>query len=95
MPSYPETEKLRHSNIKDLRRFMVWLTEERDQAYELAYFEPGCKWLTPANAKSEDLILEFLGIDKEKLEEERRQMLADMEKHHESHRSEQAAKSHR
>lgn len=78
MPSYPETEKLRHSNIKDLRRFMVWLTEERDQPYELAYFEPGCIWLTPANAKSEDLLLEFLGIDKGKLEEEREAMLEGM-----------------
>ena len=78
MAKYPETERLRHSNIKDLRRFMVWLTEERDQPYELAYFEPGCKWLTPANAKSEDLILEFLGIDKKKLEEERLAMLEKM-----------------
>ena len=82
MAEYPESEALRNSNIKDLRRFMVWLTEERDQPYELAYFEPGCKWLTPANANIEDLLLEFLGIDKKKLEEERRAMLEEMANAH-------------
>lgn len=78
MASYPETETLRHSNINDLRRFMVWLTGEREQPYEMAYFEPGCKYLTPANVRSEDLIFEFLGIDKEKLELEREAMLEGM-----------------
>ncbi len=75
MTNYPETVKLRNSNIRDLRRFMEWLTEERKQPYEMAYLEEGCKHLTTANAKSEDLIMEFLGIDQKKLDDERRAML--------------------
>lgn len=55
---------------------MQWLTQEREPPYELAHFEsPGDNYLTPANAKSEDLIMEFLEIDQKKLEQERRAMV--------------------
>jgi hypothetical protein len=78
MGKYPESERLRESSVAILRAFMEWLTEEREQPFEMAYLEQGCKYLTPANARSEDLILEFLEIDPKKLDNERRQMLEDM-----------------
>lgn len=78
---YPIAAKLRQNDAerRTLVNFMEWLTEERDQPYELAYFEPGHKYLTPANTKSHDLIFEFMGIDPKELEEERRQMLEEMQ----------------
>ena len=79
MSKYPESEKLRNSNVHDLRAFMEWLTVEREQPLELYQWDSrNDSYAVPCPDKPEDLIMEYLGIDQKKLEDERRAMVDSM-----------------
>ncbi len=79
MSKYPESEKLRNSNVHELRAFMEWLTVEREKPIELYFWEsPSDNLPSICFDKPEDLIMEYLGIDQKMLDKERVAMLASM-----------------
>lgn len=81
MSKYPESEKLCSPDVGILRQFMEWLTEEREKPIELYFWEsPDDNHPSICFDKPEDLIMEYLGIDQKKLENERRAMLDEMNK---------------
>jgi len=79
MSKYPESEKLRSPDVGTLRQFMEWLTEEREKPIKFYFWESGDEnFPSICFDKPEDLIMEYLGVDTKKLENERRAMVDEM-----------------
>lgn len=79
---YPMANRLAQFDTehRTLMNFMEWITGEREgNHYELARLEGENDFLTPCMERIDNMIFEFLGIDGKKLEQERRQMVEEMQ----------------
>lgn len=76
---YPTLEKLREKKVERdaLEGFLTWL---RREGIVLARWDKSGNVLESAMASDEELVFGFLGIDKDKVEEERRRLIASMER---------------
>jgi hypothetical protein len=85
MTEYPEHEKLQavKERSQAIGEFLEWMESERETPLTLASYgkgEGGIELLFPANISTERLLAEFFDIDLGKLEQEKRQMLAEIRK---------------
>ncbi len=69
MPSYPESDKLLPSDVTAINQFIEWLEEQDMFICDHDDNQYNCR------RTSEDLLYEYLGVNRKKLEAERRQML--------------------
>ena len=76
-PDTPELDRLSAVAVEEavLQEFLEWLSSRR---YEIAEWDKvgGNDLLFPLGTRQDDLIYEYLGLDKAKLEAERRAFLA-------------------
>lgn len=77
-PKYPECEKLSAVSVQrtSLDDFLGWLLAEK--GIHLGAYPEGRMRMVPASYNKERLIMEFLEIDMDEIERERRQLLASM-----------------
>jgi len=80
MSNYPVHEKLKEVQpiSQAIHEFIFWLDETKQ--IELAAREFGRTRLLPTTEKLTDLVAQYLGIDRRKLEDEKVQMLEEMRK---------------
>ena len=76
---YPTLEKLKEKSTEReaLEGFLTWL---RREGIVLARWDKGGNVLESAMLSDEELVFGFLGVDKAKVEEERRRLIASMER---------------
>lgn len=76
---YPEHEKMCAimEQSQTIGEFLDWLLGEKDIVLS-QYLNPNSERLTPINPNTQDLLAEFFGIDLNKIEMEKREMLKTM-----------------
>lgn len=77
--SYPECEKLLSLDTERqaIMEFVLWLADAKEA--HIAIYQGN--HLMPMMVTTDDLIYEFLGVDKDKLEKERLSILRELDQH--------------
>ena len=70
MPSYPQSDKLMPQSVTDIYQFLEWLEENGYGVVSEESDVPSGLFMT-----SDELVFEYVGVDKAALETERRAML--------------------
>ena len=72
--AYPEHEKLAARGVaaQEVGEFLEWLTSTE---YVLSVYAPDGEWLMPSTVGINELLAEYLGINRAKLEAEKKHML--------------------
>lgn len=77
LSKYPEHDKLQKVQVESqaIGEFHDWMNE---QGYNICELEGEHDRFIPIHRRIDDLMAEFFGIDRDKVEEEKRQMLDEM-----------------